>query len=154
MITSQILTYSGELEAAIDSGNGLSYFLAPLSVLDGNENFSLNLMHMPTPKWPEDLTPAETKEMGRSYIQCAGSADAMTCEISKVIDGVQKLFTIGHAGPREGEPTVPITYHNGEMTLYIYPTEVFDASEAAELFFSYHKTQDIPAGYELRHIGP
>jgi hypothetical protein len=28
--------------------------------------------------------------------------------------------------------------------------EIFDADEAAELFFSYYKTGDIPAGYTKR----
>lgn len=150
MITSQILTYSGELEAAIGSDYGLNYFLAPLSTLNARDNFSLNLMHMPTPKWPEDLTEAELKEIGKRYLQCAGTAEAMTCEISKVVGGQQILFTIGHSALPEGEPLVPVTYHFGEATTYVYPTELFDAEEAADLFFSYHQTQDIPAGYHLR----
>lgn len=150
MITSQILTYSGELEAAIGSDYGLNYFLAPLSTLNARDNFSLNLMHMPTPKWPEDLTEAELEEIGKRYLQCAGTAEAMTCEISKVVGGQQILFTIGHSDLPEGEPLVPVTYHFGEATTYVYPTELFDAEEAADLFFSYHQTQDIPAGYHLR----
>ncbi|MFC7625163.1 hypothetical protein [Microlunatus sp. GCM10028923] len=40
------------------------------------------------------------------------------------------------------------------MTLYVYPTEVFEADEAAELFLAYHRTRDIPAGYDLRWFGP
>ncbi|MFC7625162.1 hypothetical protein [Microlunatus sp. GCM10028923] len=87
MITSQVLTYSGDLESYIGSDGDLDEFRSPLAVLNGIDNFSLNLMHLPTPKWPEGLTRSEIEEMGRSYLQCAGSADAMTCEISKVIDG-------------------------------------------------------------------
>lgn len=151
-VTSQVLTSNGEFQLMIDSNRDRSFFHERLSQLEGELEDALSLAHMPMPKWPEDLTDADWEQMGPSYLQCAGSAHAMTCEISMVTNGVQRLFTIGRPGPKIGRPSVTIS--TSGPTLDVYPSEVFEAAEAAELFYSYHRTRSIPAGYELRHIGP
>lgn len=153
-ITSQVLTLGATFRLMIDSHRDRGYFQDTLRRLDSKLEFALCLEHLPTPKWPGDLTDLDREVMGTHYLQCAGSAQAMTCEISTVTDGVQRLFTIGRPGRRIGAPSVPIVFRYGEVTVDVYPSEVFDADEAADLFYSYHRTRSLPAGYELRHIGP
>jgi hypothetical protein len=90
--------------------------------------------------------------LNREYIQAAGRADGMTVEICKAggeqwgVDWVR--YVIGH--PHEGDAALDVPIVLPARTELRSRYEIFDADEAAELFFSYYKTGDIPSGYELR----
>jgi hypothetical protein len=90
--------------------------------------------------------------MDRQHIQAAGRADAMTVEICKAggaqwgVDWVR--YVVGHPHPDDAPLDVPIVLpHSTEMRSRY---EIFDADEAAQLFFSYYNTGDIPSTCTLR----
>jgi hypothetical protein len=58
--------------------------------------------------------------------------------------------TIGHPHTGAEPADVPIRLAHGVKM--ISRSQVFDADEAAKLFFAYYKTGDIPDGYELQPI--
>lgn len=89
-------------------------------------------------------------------MQAGGSADAMTVQIRQLGGqqwGVESVRYGGgrpHAAPEALD--APITLQRSvEM---VSSSEVFGASEAADLFFSYYRTGDIPPQYALRPIEP
>ena len=65
-------------------------------------------------------------------------------------DGEELLYSLGHGGPRNGEPTVRIEFNDGQNHTLVYPDEVFDATEAGDIFFAYFQTERVPASYALR----
>lgn len=95
-----------------------------------------------------DLTP---QDLPGTFLQAAGTAEAMTIEWRRADDdGVERLYTLGHGGPREGEPTVDIEFFGGTRTTRVYQDEVFAADEAGEIFIHYYETQRVPELYTLR----
>ena len=88
------------------------------------------------------------------FIQAGGSADALTVDVRKAggsqwgMNWVRYVVGHPHADP---EPLdVAITLPRApEM---VSRSEVFNPDEAGELFFSYYKTGEIPAGYVLRPV--
>ncbi|WP_146185189.1 hypothetical protein [Microbacterium sp. HMWF026] len=86
-----------------------------------------------------------------TFLQAAGTAEAMTIECRRLDDdGEERLYVLGHGGPRSGEPTVRIEFNDGQNHTLVYPDEVFDFSEAGDIFFSYFETERVPDGYALR----
>lgn len=85
------------------------------------------------------------------FLQAAGTAEAMTIECRRIDgDGGERLYVLGHGGPRSGEPTVRIEFNDGQNHTLVYPDEVFDAGEAGDIFFSYFQTERVPDKYALR----
>jgi hypothetical protein len=152
MITTHLFTFNGSRISAHGPHAGLESFTRPLRRFNGNDRFSLNLAKMPSPTWLDDLTEDDMQRMGEEYLQCAGSAEAMSVEIRTKVGGVPRLYTIGRPGPRHGEPTVDIPFQHGNRVLHVYPSEVFTADEAADMFFEYHRSNSIPQSFGLREI--
>ncbi|WP_307220035.1 hypothetical protein [Microbacterium sp. SORGH_AS_0888] len=85
------------------------------------------------------------------FVQAGGTADAMTIEWRRVDeDGVERLYTVGHGGQREGEPTVAIELLGGTARALVYPDEVFTADEAGDIFVHYFHALAVPDHYALR----
>lgn len=102
---------------------------------------------------PDDVNFVEYVYRGGSpvYLQCAGTAEAMTIEWHKVDDdGQDRHYIVGRGGDHSGEPSVDIPFFDGNRTATVYPDEVFAADEATDIFFHYYETGRIPHGYELR----
>ncbi|MFG1781836.1 hypothetical protein ACGFIU_05335 [Rhodococcus oryzae] len=152
MITTHLFTFNGSGISARGPHARLESFTRPLRRFNGNDRFSLNLAKMPSPTWLDDLTEDDMRRMGEEYLQCAGSAEAMSVEIRTKVGGVPRLYTIGRPGLRQGEPTVEIPFQEGNRVLHVYPSEVFIADEAAGMFFEYHCSNSIPEGLQLREI--
>lgn len=148
-----VLTYHGGVQTAeISARKDISTFLNPLRHFNGDDRWGLGLAPLPPDKSYSDMLRAG--ELSTEYIQAGGLPDALTVEIRKP-GGEQwgarwVRYTIGH--PHSGtEPLdVPIRVAGGVKM--ISRSQVFDADEAAELFFAYYKTGDIPPGYELQPI--
>jgi len=88
------------------------------------------------------------------FIQAGGTAAAMTVDIRKPGGsqwGADWCATSSATHTPEPEPLdVAITLPYGpEM---VSRSEVFTADEAAELFFTYYKTGDIPSEFTLRPV--
>ncbi|CPR69811.1 Uncharacterised protein [Mycobacteroides abscessus] len=148
-----VLTYHGGVQTAeISARKDISTFLNPLRHFNGDDRWGLGLAPLPPDKSYSDMLRAG--ELSAEYIQAGGLPDALTVEIRKP-GGEQwgakwVRYTIGH--PHSGtEPLdVPIRVAGGVKM--ISRSQVFDADEAAELFFAYYKTGDIPPGYVLQPI--
>ncbi len=83
------------------------------------------------------------------YLQCAGSAEAMTVELRVVDDRGHEHYVVGRE-PLSGECDVVIRYD--EFSVRVHPSEVFTAEQAAPLFDQYLRTTTIPDGYHLRPL--
>jgi hypothetical protein len=134
-----------ELAGAARCAGGASNTLARI---DGNVRYSLVLWAMPNGKRLGELD--EDKD-AREYIQCAGSAAAMTVELRTESHGEGQQFVVGRLpDPRIDEPQVRIPWD--EFEAIVYEDEVFTAEEAVELFGSYLETGSVPAKYTLRPL--
>jgi hypothetical protein len=149
-IDTHVMEYDGgELIVVFDNHRDISKFSRVLRGFDGAKQFALSLWALPPGM---DNRQAKAAGLDREYIQAAGRADAMTVEICQAggqqwgVDWVR--YVIGHPGDDAAARDVPIVLP--ASTEMRSAAEIFDADEAAELFFSYYKTGDIPAGYTKR----
>lgn len=121
-----------------------------LGRLNAHERYSLGLWKLPDGV-PLDLVDLDED---RGYIQSAGSADRMTVEVRTIENGSARQVVIGRplgaASSSAGDPEEVIPWDECEAR--VYPNEVFDEKETAELFISYYDTGDVPSGYLKRAI--
>ena len=100
---------------------------------------------------PEGVHLFDIKGTSRSFVQTAGTAEAMTIEWGRYdADGNWHVSTLGHGGDRPAAPDVAISYYDGKHEKWIYPDETFDAAEAADVFIHYLDTETVPEKYVLR----
>lgn len=132
-----------------DSYADVGVFSRPLHRLNGADRFALALWALPPGM---DNRQAVAAGLDKEYIQAAGRCDAMTVEICKAggaqwgVDWVR--YVIGHPHEGDGPLDVPIVLPRSTEMRGRF--EIFDADEAAQLFYSYYKTGDIPSSYALR----
>jgi len=104
---------------------------------------------------PKGTNVVEDTPLSEEYIQCAGSAEAMTIEV-RTLDpddaSVAYQFTIGKPGDYSGEPTATIAWDDGRHTAKVYPSEIFTADEAATAFYTYFETNGVTRFYNLREL--
>lgn len=132
-----------------DSYAGIDEFGRRLRRFNGTDRFALILWALPPGM---DSDQARAAGLDWEYIQAAGRSDAMTVEICKA-GGAQwgaawVRYVIGHPGVGNGALDVPIVLPT--TTEMRSSAEIFDADEAAQLFYDYYKTGDISAAYALR----
>ncbi|OYD61209.1 hypothetical protein [Rhodococcus sp. OK302] len=120
--------------------------------LDGIKRSYIILEKLPRPAWPDNLTTAERASMGRTYCQCAGSAEGLAVEVSIDDESGRTSYAIGHGGPRDGEPDHGIPYNNGTSVIPVYADEVLTPDEATEILLSYIKTGAIPPRFITRAL--
>lgn len=86
-----------------------------------------------------------------SFLQAAGSADAMTLEVRLPgPDGEYHLYTIGRPDPADATTTlIPI---NNTRAVRVHSNEVFTADEAAVIFYTYYLTDTVAQPYVLREL--
>jgi len=116
-----------------------------LDLLDGVRRYSLSLWRLPEGV-PFDRVKLAT--WPQEYLQVAGSASRMTIEIRRFEGEVPKQYVVGRPPVVNTAPDVVIPWNAHEVK--VHPNEVFDASEAAEVFGSYFLKQEIPKTYLLR----
>lgn len=139
----------GELVVEISSYKDISKFARVLHGFDGADQFALVLWALPPDM---DYDQAVAAGHNREYIQALGRADVMTVEICKAggapwgVDWTR--YVVGH--PHEGDAPLDVAIVLPRSTEMRSRYEVFEADEAAQLFFSYYKTGDIPSSYALR----
>ena len=121
-------------------------FFQALKNMNGSSFFAYCLW-----PYPEELDFEEADySSSEEYLQCAGSAGALTVELRVVEDGGGHVHCVVGREPLSGECDVVIPYD--EFSVKVYPSEVFTAEQAAPLFDQYLKTTTIPEGYHLRQI--
>ncbi len=114
--------------------------------LNGVERFSLVLFGIPGSKSLDEI-PRE--QWGLEYLQCAGSAEAMTVETRVLEDGEYRQYVLGRGdADHSAEPSVTIPWD--QFTVSVLDDEVFTAEEASPLFISYLETGAPPSTVSLR----
>lgn len=86
-----------------------------------------------------------------SFMQAAGSADAMTVEVRLPgPDGDSHLYTVGRPEPAEATTTlIPIS---DDRAVRVFSNEIFTADEAAVIFYTYYLTDAVSQPYVLREL--
>lgn len=103
---------------------------------------------------PEDADLLEDIPLSDEYMQSAGTAEALTVEV-RVVDenGTAHQYTVGKPGGTPvGAPTEVIRWDEGRHSTTVHPNEVFTADEAADLFYAYFQTDEVPESYTLREL--
>jgi hypothetical protein len=151
--TTHVLKYDGGvLTMEIGPGRDINVFSDTLSRFNGVKPWALTLTPLPKGMDYGEMLTANIE--ATQFLQARGSADAMTVEIRKPGGeqwGVESVwYVIGH--PHEGKQVsdVPIQLPRGAQM--VSQSEGFAADEAAELFFTYYTTGDIPTNYTLRPL--
>jgi hypothetical protein len=103
---------------------------------------------------PEGANLVEEIPFSEDYIQCAGSAEAMTIELRmRGTDGASHQYTVGRPeGEQSGEPSETIRWDDGRHSTRVFANEVFTADEAADVLYAYYLTDTVPPGYQLREL--
>lgn len=135
-------------------GSGLTMYnlVNRFKAFDGVSRSITIMFKLPRPAHNYELTSEELDHMNNHFIQAAGSSNAMTIETKKNDSGGEpRLYTVGRPPPegQTAERRIPITFGNNR-TVTVNANEVFDAEEAAQIFFSYYKNDEIPDSYVLR----
>lgn len=121
-----------------------------VTLLGKSDRSTFSLSRLPDGQNIWDVT---RESLPSVFLQAAGTAGAMTIEWRRMEqDGTERLYTIGHGEPREGEPHVTIDFLDGTAHALVYPDEVFDADEAGEIFVHYFHTLTVPDRYALREL--
>lgn len=117
--------------------------------LNGSERFSFTLSRLPEGKRLDEVSVANDL---REYLQCAGSAGRMMVEMRTVAaDASEQQFVVGRpAGTNDAMRSVDVRWNT--FVTRVQQNEVFDADEAAAIFFAYYETARIPSTYVLRPI--
>lgn len=86
-----------------------------------------------------------------SFMQAAGSADAMTVEVRLPgPDGESHLYTVGRQEPADGATTlIPMS---DDRAVRVFSNEVFTADEAAAIFYTFYLTEGVSQPYVLREL--
>ena len=149
-VQTHVIEYSGDHASTIGAYAGPLQLTGPLRMLNGRDNWCVALYAIPPGKTYEDIAGRPTPE----YLQAAGSAEAMVVEIRKPGGapwGAQWVrYVVGH--PHDDTPALDVAIPLPDTTEMISRSEIFDAEEAAELFITYHRTNDIPGQYSLRPV--
>ncbi len=118
-----------------------------LALLDGSERYTYIIWRALNPEkgfvTPHDMTD--------TFIQAAGSAEAMTVEV-RILgpDGEHNLYTVGRPEVPDGTTTlIPI---NDKRAVRVFSNEVFAADEAAVIFYTYYLTDAVSQPYVLREL--
>lgn len=89
------------------------------------------------------------------FIQCFGSADAMTIQV-RTLDSQNSTnayqFILGHKGKYVGKPSSLLVWNNGLESMNVYSEELFTAEEAAAILFLYFQTEGVSDTYHLREM--
>lgn len=149
-VPTHAMIYASGWAETMDGGSARLQFRGPLGVLDGVERWFLTFYPLPPGKSFDEVRTAEV----HNFLQAGGSAEKMTLDIRKPGGqqwGVTEVrYVIGHQ--HDGNPPLDVAIELPKGPEMVSAPEVFDADEAADIFFTYYKTGDIPPGYVLRPV--
>ena len=148
-----VLEYDGGIfTREIGPSADINVFADTLRRFDGAAPWALSLWALPDGKGYDKML--EAGEETTAYLQAGGRHDAMTVQIRKPGGhqwGVESVrYIVGH--PHDGNPPADVPIALPRSTEMVSRPEVFDATEAAELFFNYYATGDIGTQYSLRPV--
>lgn len=114
--------------------------------MDGRDVWAYSIWPFPDGVDFEDV---DKEEASSFYVQCAGSAEAMTVEIRERTPRGPRHFVLGLAEPT-GEADVVIEFD--EFAVNVHPEEVFNAAQATEVFHEYIETGTVGERWHRREI--
>lgn len=120
------------------------------TLMDGSGRFAISLSRLLEGKRLWDDLPASWADL---FLQAAGNAATMMIEVRKSDpDGSENLYKLARPLPEAELPsgTVDISW-NGRVDK-VPADEVFDASEAGDIFWHYYQFDEVPEKYELRFL--
>lgn len=118
-----------------------------LDRLDGTSSYSFILWRLPAGKTLGEASPWDEAE---EYLQSAGSAQRMTVELRRMVDGEPVQYVVGRPTGSYAAEETKITWDGVSTT--VYANEVFETPEAANLFIAYYESGEVPPDYHLRQI--
>ena len=120
-----------------------------LGRLNGTSSWAYSLWRA-----PEGANLLHAVPLSDEYMQCAGTAEALTIEVRFLDpDGTPHQYTVGRpGGDPTGEPTKVIYWDEGRYSTAVYSNEVFTADEAAVVFYTYFLTDKVAQPYVLREL--
>lgn len=120
-----------------------------LNQLDGSSTWGWSLWRA-----PEGADLLEDIPLSDEFLQCAGTAKALTIEARYVDpDGHPHQYVVGRpGGDLSGDPSEVISWDDGRFSTTVYPHEVFTADEAAVVFYTYFLTDKVAQPYVLREL--
>jgi hypothetical protein len=116
-----------------------------LTTLDGVERLTYSVWRGTR---PESIV-VRSSDVGESFVQAAGSAEAMTVEVRLPgPDGRGHLHTVGKQAPvSEDSVLIPTS---AERAVRVFSNEVFTADEAADVFAQYIDSGAVGEPFTLR----
>ena len=118
-----------------------------LNRMDGSSIWAISLWRV-----PQGANLRHSIPLSEEYIQCAGTAEAMTVEVRVVSgDTAARQYVVGKpSADNAGEPSEIIRWDEDRSSTKVCPNEVFTADEAADVFHAYFLSDDVPSTYSLR----
>ncbi|MCF8572145.1 hypothetical protein L5G32_17945 [Gordonia sp. HY002] len=143
---------NGKYASWVGPNEDLYSFLTPLQVMDGENRYMGVMFQLIRPGWNGDLSQEELDHSRENFVQAAGSSEAMTVEVRSGHGESACLYTVGRlpadSRDKSGSPSVEV--RRADNTTLIFSDEVFNAEEAADIFYHYYKNDSIPEPYFLR----
>ena len=139
-------TINGRMDGPAESEAELG-FVHVLGRMDGSGLYAYSLWQYPD---GVDFDDVDIDAASAEYLQCAGSADALTIELRKRSGSGYDHWVLATA-PITGEPNLTITW-DGDFFSQIHPEEVFSSDQAAPLFEDYYRTGHIPDSVPRRRL--
>lgn len=87
---------------------------------------------------------------GSEYLQCAGSAEAMTLEHRSTVHGVARHVVVGTPERSTTGELVEVCWQR--RSVLVQPHEVFDSVSAAAVFEFYFKNGELPNSVTQREL--
>lgn len=103
---------------------------------------------------PEGADLLDDIPLSESYLQCAGSAEALTIEVRALDEeGVPHQWVVGKPGEVPGgSPTEVVRWDDGRYSTTVHANEVFTAAEAGDVVVAYFLTDAVPPQCTLRPL--
>ena len=119
--------------------------------LDGQRRFSLGARALADDVM--DLAQEDPDDLATSnYMQCAGSATAMTVEVRVSSPTGFNHYAVSRIPVADADAWNELSVDNGRITLRLHPEEVLSGQEAAEIFRAYVVDGTLPPAELLRDL--
>jgi hypothetical protein len=123
-----------------------------LGLLDNDRRFAYILYYLPDGlRWQDGPKDENGVEFADQYLQAGGTAERMGVELRRAdADGEVRFYVVG----RDHGLSEPLTEILDVQAAHEprHPAELFDADEAAAIFYHYFQHRTVPEGYTLRPI--